>query len=83
MLGARWGNLPVPPDPFHRSASRTVASLLPIPAREEAEQREHKDDDQDDPEDAHALGASLAVGVDLTELISVEGQRETAGFRYG
>jgi hypothetical protein len=28
---------------------------LPAPAREEAEQRKHQDDDQDDPEDAHAV----------------------------
>jgi hypothetical protein len=31
-----------------------VSLVLPVAAREEAEQREHKDDDQENPENAHA-----------------------------
>jgi hypothetical protein len=37
-----------------RAAYCTGVAVLPVPAREKAEQCEHKDDDQDDPEDAHA-----------------------------
>ena len=55
---------------------------LPVPAREEAEQREHKDHDQDDPENTHALSSSLAVDVDLAEEISALTQRKTPEVRY-
>jgi hypothetical protein len=37
-----------------RAAYSVLREVLPVPAREEAEQREHEDDDQDDPEDVHA-----------------------------
>ena len=65
-----WGNLPVPPDPFHWSASQTDATRLPRPAREKAEEREHEDDDENDPEDAHAIPClPFCSFVDLLALI--------------
>src|SRR6476659_8070258 len=36
-----------------RAAYSRGGSVLPVPAREEAEQSEHENDDEDDPEDAH------------------------------
>ena len=38
-----------------RAAYSRGGSVLPVPAREEAEQGEHENDDQDDPEDAHVV----------------------------
>ena len=37
-----------------RAAYSTGVTVLPVPAREKAEQCEHEDDDEDDPENAHA-----------------------------
>src|SRR5215211_2782481 len=37
-----------------RAAYSRGGSVLPVPAREKAEQCEHENYDQDDPEDAHA-----------------------------
>jgi hypothetical protein len=37
------------------SELQMVLRALPAPAREEAEQREHENHDQDDPENAHAV----------------------------
>jgi hypothetical protein len=47
-----------------RAAYVNEGSFLPPASREEAEQREHENDDQDDPEDAqcsHLLRASFST----------------------
>src|SRR5204862_6610204 len=51
-----------------RAAYPTGTAVLPAPAREEAEQREHENDDQDDPENAqcsHLLPAFVSQTTDL------------------
>src|SRR6266542_7014688 len=50
-----------PPGKCRAAHSQRVfgPTVLPVPAREEAEQREHEDHDEDDPENAHALISSL------------------------
>src|SRR5690348_7329341 len=47
-------------------SERLGPSGLPVPAREEAEQREHEHHDENDPENAHA-SSCLPLGVDLAE----------------
>ena len=64
-------------------SSRSGPSGLPVPAREEAQEREHEDHDKDDPENAHAVSLPPFGLVDLLWLISATEQRRTGTFRYG
>src|SRR5205823_9460535 len=52
------------------------SEVLPVPAREEAQQREHEDHDQDDPEDAHAVKPPFVRGR-LVVRSSPGGERKT------
>src|SRR5712691_5338817 len=61
-----------------RAAYLTFGRVLPAATREEAEQREHEDDDQDDPENAHVR---LRVDCLRGGVVSAWRQRETAGPR--
>ena len=80
--GAEWAGM------GHRPAvSRTnLGSLtieLPVPAREEPQEREHQNHDEDDPEDAHAFGASLLSARRSPAVCSAGVQRKTQRWRYG
>src|SRR5439155_2928405 len=59
------GTSRLPQTPSTGPLSRTDATRLPVPAREEAEEREHEDYDEDDPEDAHGLVPPFWLGLSI------------------